>query len=35
MDAVHFDEEGWPYVKDFKASMGEQPGPTTFEYIIR
>lgn len=35
MDAVHFDEEGWPYVKDFKASIGEQSGPTTFEYIIR
>ena len=34
MDALFFDDEGWPYVKDGKASTTKQTGPTTYEYII-
>ena len=34
MDYMYFDEEGWPCVKDNKASQGQQEkGPTTFSYI--
>lgn len=33
MDAIHFDEDGWPYVENYKASKGEQNGPTTYDII--
>ena len=34
MDAVYFDEEGWPCVENSKASTTEKVGPTTYQYII-
>ena len=34
MDAVYFDEEGWPCVENSKASTTEKAGPTTYQYII-
>lgn len=34
MDHMYFDENGWPCIKDGKASIGKQEnGPTTFKYV--